>query len=65
MFLRQLILSVCGKVFKNYSKTHLESTKFENQCIKKRMFKPSFYILQFLLKIRSCEKSVKDKSSGE
>ena len=34
MFLRQLILSVGGKVFKNYSKIHLESTKFENQCIK-------------------------------
>ena len=24
-----------------------------------------FYFLQFLLKIQSCEKSVKDKSSGE
>ena len=34
MFLRQLISSVGGKVFKNYSTFHLESTKFENQCIK-------------------------------
>ena len=32
--LRQLISSVGGKVFKNYSKIHLESTKFENQRIK-------------------------------
>ena len=34
MFLQQLISSVGGKVFKNYSKTYLESTKFENQCNK-------------------------------
>ena len=34
MFLRQLVSSVGGKVFKNYFKVHLESTKFENQCIK-------------------------------
>ena len=34
MFLRPLMSSVDGKVFKNYSKVHLESTKFENQCIK-------------------------------
>ena len=52
MFLRQLISSVDRTVFKNYSKIHLESTKFENQCI------------QFL-KIQSCEKSVKDINSGE
>ena len=34
MFLRQLISSVDGKVFENFSKIYLESTKFENQCIK-------------------------------
>ena len=34
MFLRQLIPPVGGKVFEKYSKIHLESTKFENQCIK-------------------------------
>ena len=30
-----------------------------------RMLKLYFYFLQFLLKIQSCEKSVKDKSFGE
>ena len=34
MFLLQLISSVDGKVFQNYSTIHLESTKIENQCIK-------------------------------
>ena len=34
MFLRQLISSLGEKVFRNYSKIDLESTKFENQCIK-------------------------------
>ena len=34
MSLRQMISSVGGKVFKNYSKIHIESTKFENQYIK-------------------------------
>ena len=33
MFLQQLVLSVGGKVFKNYFKSYLESIKFENQCI--------------------------------
>ena len=33
MFVRQLISSVRGKVFKNCSEIHLESTKFDNQCI--------------------------------
>ena len=36
MFLQQLVSSVSGKFFKNYSKIHLESTKFENQCIKRK-----------------------------
>ena len=31
----------------------------------KRMLKLYFYFLQFLQKIRSCEKSVEDKSAGE
>ena len=35
MLLRQLISSVGGNVFKNYSKIHPESTNFENQCLKK------------------------------
>ena len=34
MLLRQLISSVGGNVFKNYSKIPLESTNFENQCFK-------------------------------
>ena len=34
MFLCQMISSVGGKVFENYSKIYLESTKFENQSIK-------------------------------
>ena len=34
MYLRQLIASLGGKVSKNYSKIHPESTKFGNQCIK-------------------------------
>ena len=34
IFLRQVISSVGGEIFKNYSKIHLESIKFEKQCIK-------------------------------
>ena len=34
MFLQQLVSSVDGKILKNYSKIHFESTKFENQFIK-------------------------------
>ena len=34
MFLRQVTLSVGAKVFKKFSKSHLESAMFENQFIK-------------------------------
>ena len=34
MFLRQLISSVGGKVFKNYSKIHLESTNLKINVLK-------------------------------
>ena len=64
MFLRQLISSAGGKVSKNYSKSHLASTKFMNQCVKKDV-KIKLLLFQFLLKIQSFGKSVKDKSSGE
>ena len=64
MFLRQLILSVAGKVFKIYSKIHLESPNFQKSMYRNWMLKLYFYYLQFL-KIQSCEKSVKYKSSGE
>ena len=33
MFLRQQIPSVDGKYSRNYSKIHVESIKFKNQCI--------------------------------
>ena len=32
---------------------------------KDKMLKLHFYLLQFLLKIQSCEKIVEDKNSGE
>ena len=62
MFLWQLISSVSGKIFENWSKIQLESTMFENQ---NRMLILHFHFLKFLLKIQICEEIVKDKSSGD
>ena len=55
MFLLQLIPPVSIKVFENYSKIHLQSAKFEKQCIK---------IILSLLKIQSCEKVLNIKILG-
>ena len=55
MNMRQLILSVDGKVFKSFSKIHLEYTKIEKQCAKK-MIKLIFYVFQIVSKIQHLEK---------
>ena len=61
MFLRQLISSVDGTVFRNYSKIHPESTKFENQCIKIGCSNYTFTFCNFFRKFKAVKKVLKIK----
>ena len=61
MFLRQLISSVGGKAFGNYSKIHLESTKFENQCIKIGCKNYTFTFCDFFWNFKVVKKVLKIK----